>query len=164
MYIMGALKVNESTAKKNLDDIKRHRSCYFFNGAEICVAAFLVIYDIGEDMLKSINNMLCSMESHPMRNSERRAPPRNAFEFDEYKMVKTFITTCAEYYGLPNQQPWEEEIRTRPYTLPLHTPRSTCVGYTKKLHMRNLLAHLSFMICEKICPPSEFAPHKWCLL
>lgn len=75
MYIMGALKVNESTAKKNLDDIKRHRSCYFFNGAEICVAAFLVIYDIGEDMLKSINNMLCSMESHPMRNSERRRPP-----------------------------------------------------------------------------------------
>lgn len=74
MYIMGALKVNESTAKKNLDDIKRHRSCYFFNGAEICVAAFRVIYDIGEDILKSINNMLCSMESHPMRNSERRAP------------------------------------------------------------------------------------------
>lgn len=29
---------------------------------------------IGEDMLKSINNMLCAMESHPMRNSERRAP------------------------------------------------------------------------------------------
>lgn len=74
MYIMGALKVNESTAKKNLDDIKRHRSCYFFNGAEICVAAFRVIYDIGKDMLKSINNMLCAMESHPMRNSERRAP------------------------------------------------------------------------------------------
>lgn len=70
MYIMGALKVNESTAKKNLDDIKRHRSCYFFNGAKICVAAFLVIYDIGEDMLKSINNMLCSMESHPMRNKD----------------------------------------------------------------------------------------------
>lgn len=53
MYIMGALKVNESTAKKNLDDIKRHRSCYFFNGAEICVAAFRVIYDIGKDMLKA---------------------------------------------------------------------------------------------------------------
>lgn len=55
-YIMGALKVNGSpcTAKKNQDDIKRHRFCYFFNGAEICVAAFRVIYDIGEDMLKSI--------------------------------------------------------------------------------------------------------------
>lgn len=75
MYIMGALKVNESTAKKNLDDIKRHRSCYFSNGAEIFVAAFRLIYDIGKDMLKSINNMLCAMESHPMRNSERRAPP-----------------------------------------------------------------------------------------
>lgn len=74
MYIMGASKVNESTAKKNLDDIKRHHSCYFFNGAEICVAAFRVIYDIGKDLLKSINNMLCAMESHPMRNSERRAP------------------------------------------------------------------------------------------
>lgn len=46
----------------------------FFNGAEICVAAFRVIYDIGKDMLKSINNMLCAMESHTMRNSERRAP------------------------------------------------------------------------------------------
>lgn len=54
MYIIGALKVNGSTAKKNQDDIKRHRFCYFFNGAEICVASLRVIYDIEEDMLKSI--------------------------------------------------------------------------------------------------------------
>lgn len=66
MYIMGALKVNGSTAKKNQDDIKRHRFCYFFNGAEICVAAFRVIYDIGKDMLKSIAKHVVRMESHPV--------------------------------------------------------------------------------------------------
>lgn len=47
MYIMGALKVNGSTTKKNQDDIKRHR-CYFFNGDEICVAAFTVIMTLGK--------------------------------------------------------------------------------------------------------------------
>lgn len=39
MYIMEALRVSGSTAKKNQDDIKRRRFCYCFNGSEICVAA-----------------------------------------------------------------------------------------------------------------------------
>lgn len=101
MYIMGALKVNGSTAKKNQDDIKRHRFCYFFNGAEICVAAFRVIYDIGEDMLKSIaKHVVCNgITPRVHGKSGRRAP--NAFEFDEYKRVKTYITTYADDYGLP---------------------------------------------------------------
>lgn len=72
MYIMGVFKVNEFMVKKNLDDIKCYCFCYFFNGVEICVVVFWVIYDIGKDMLKSINNMLCVMELYLMRNFERR--------------------------------------------------------------------------------------------
>lgn len=58
---------------------------------------------IGEDMLKSINNMLCLMELYFMRNFERRVFFfLNVFEFDEYKMVKIFIIICVEYYGFLN--------------------------------------------------------------
>lgn len=61
----------------------------------------------------------------------------------------------------PNQQPLEEEMKTRPYTFLLHILRSTCIRYTKKLHMRNLWVHLSFMICGKnYVLTSKLAPRK----
>ena len=54
MYIMVSIKVNGSTAKKSHEDIKRHRFSYCFNGVDICFAAFRIIYDISEGMLKAI--------------------------------------------------------------------------------------------------------------
>lgn len=60
----------------------------------------------------------------------------------------------------PNQQPLEEEMKTRPYNFLLHILRSTCIRYTKKLHMRNVWVHLAFMICGKNVLASKLAPRK----
>lgn len=91
---------------------------------------------IGEDMLKSIHNCCVQWNHTPWEIlKEEPPPPPNAFEFDEYKMVKTFITTCAEYYGLPNQQPWEEEIRTPPiYLAASHSKKHVCRVYKEASH------------------------------
>lgn len=99
MYIMGVFKVNEFMVKKNLDDIKCYCFCYFFNGVEICVVVFRVIYDIGEDMLKSIvKYVVCNgIIFCVYGNFGRRV--LNVFEFDEYKRVKIFIIIYVDDYG-----------------------------------------------------------------
>ena len=124
MYIMGAIKVNGSTAKKSHEDIKRHRFSYCFNGVDICVAAFRIIYDISEDMLKAIAKHVVSKGITPRihGNTGKKAP--NAFAFEEYQRVKTFIMTYADDYGLP--QP--AAPRGRDEDPPVYLPAS----HTKK--------------------------------
>lgn len=163
MYIMGALKVNGSTAKKNQDDIKRHRFCYFFNGAEICVAAFRVIYDIGEDtcMLKSITkHVICDgITPRVHGNSGRRAP--NAFEFDEYKRVKTFITTYADDYGLPQPAAARGRDEDPPIYLPAsHSKKHVYQVYKEASHEKFVGTSVFYDLWKKLCPHIKISTPK----
>ena len=76
MYIMVSIKVNGSTAKKSHEDIKRHRFSYCLNGVDICLAAFRIIYDISEDMLKAIAKHVVSkgITPHIDGNTGKKAP------------------------------------------------------------------------------------------
>ncbi|XP_056011257.1 uncharacterized protein LOC130051943 [Ostrea edulis] len=157
IYIMGALKVNGSTATKSQKEIKRHRFCYCFNGSEICVAAFRIIYDIGEDMLKNIAKHVLNNGITPRihGNTGKRAP--NAFDFEEYKRVKTFITTYADDYGLPQPAaPRGRDEDPPTYQLPAsHLKKHVYELYKAAPHDTFVGLSVFYDIWKKLCPSHQ---------
>lgn len=133
----------------------------FFHGAEICVAAFRVFYDIGEDMLKSIaKHVVCNgITPRVHGNSGRRAP--NAFEFDEYKRVKTFITTYADDYGLPQPAAARGGDEDPPIYLPAsHSKKHVYQVYKEASHEKFVGTSVFYDLWKKLCPHIKISTPK----
>lgn len=119
-------------------------------------------YDIGEDMLKSIAKHVVCNEITPRvhGNSGRRSP--NAFEFDEYKSVKTFRTTYADDYGHPQPAAARRRDEDPPIYLPAsHSKKHVYQVYKEALHEKFVGTSVFYMICGKnYVLTSKLAPRK----
>lgn len=110
-------------------------------------------YDIGEDMLKSIAKHVVCNEITPRvhGNSGRRSP--NAFEFDEYKSVKTFRTTYADDYGYPQPAAARRRDEDPPIYLPAsHSKKHVYQVYKEALHEKFVGTSVFYDLWKKLCP------------
>ena len=104
IYIMARLNAKtarSSDACRERTDRKRTRYEYMFQGREICRAAFLIVYDIGEFALKALIKHLQENGLSPRVHGNTNKRPSNAFSFEVVHKVVQFIQNYAEEYGLP---------------------------------------------------------------
>lgn len=93
MYLMGvtmACLANPSHTHRNRDR-QRHRSSYVYQGARVCLQAFLYLENVTRYHLKRIRHHVLTKGVVPRVHGNIGKKPHNTFSLDMYKCAEHFI-------------------------------------------------------------------------
>lgn len=111
MYIFGKIIMHDNPVRKFYS--------YYIKSNEVCKAAFLLTYDIGERVLKSLLKHFVQNGPVPRKHGNSTRTPHNAVTYDDAQRVVKFICNYAEEFDLSMAAPLRGRDALSPTSLPV---------------------------------------------